>query len=463
MNTPENYYAILGVPPDADNDTVKRAYRQLARRFHPDLAGPAGALEMKRINRAYAVLGDDEKRQHYDTIISGVLDLRSHTSPRPQSRPHTPDDPDDVEFSGMHTFSTRGPFHAGPVIRSSLGVTSALSSVYTVHGILIAAGSLDGHGMLWQIHDDQVDPPVTFASDPAQTIESLRELRFSAAGSLLAGWGRLGLHAWGTYNGERLWSYPLLERAVSAHYSLDMVFLATQPGQRVLRMALPYLPPDEPLAPRSKGVRGTDLVSHDLTLANATLFDTLTCAEENMEKRQFWAIRMRALAHDARSLLTLSCAQVPHEQQQMAIVRSWDLTTRTKLGGKLQPQIRQALLVGTCADCTPPYAVNPDANMLAFVSGGNTIRICDINAGNYSELASGLMGGSSRMALSPDGTWLAVAREDSEVNEGVIDLWSVTTGQIMQKFYHPWQISALHFAEKHLIVALTDGTIQIWQ
>jgi WD40 repeat protein len=73
------------------------------------------------------------------------------------------------------------------------------------------------------------------------------------------------------------------------------------------------------------------------------------------------------------------------------------------------------------------------------------------------------MGGNSRLAISPDGEWLAVAREDSEVNEGVIDLWSTATGQIIQKFYHPWQISALHFADKQLVVAQTDGTIQVWQ
>ena len=43
MDVPDNYYAILGVPVDADEDTLKRAYRQLARRYHPDLAGEEGA------------------------------------------------------------------------------------------------------------------------------------------------------------------------------------------------------------------------------------------------------------------------------------------------------------------------------------------------------------------------------------------------------------------------------------
>jgi WD40 repeat protein len=58
---------------------------------------------------------------------------------------------------------------------------------------------------------------------------------------------------------------------------------------------------------------------------------------------------------------------------------------------------------------------------------------------------------------------VAVAREDSEVNEGVVDLWSVRQGQIVQKLYHPWQVSALHFADKRLFVALTDGTVQTWK
>src|SRR5437868_10391872 len=75
IDTPDNYYALLGVPIDANNDTLKRAYRQLARRYHPDLAGPEGAIQMKRINRAYDVLSDSEKRLKYDTIIGGVIDL----------------------------------------------------------------------------------------------------------------------------------------------------------------------------------------------------------------------------------------------------------------------------------------------------------------------------------------------------------------------------------------------------
>ncbi len=462
MDTPENYYATLGISFDADSDTIKRAYRQLARRYHPDMAGEAGAVQMKRINRAYAVLADPEQRQNYDLIMGGVVDLRNRGFARPRPRPQRPAEAEDSEFSGLNIFSTKGPLHAGPVIHNTHGIISALSSSQTVRCTLIAAGSLDGKGAIWQIIDGQATETIHFANDPALTIESLRALRFSAAGSLLAGWGRLGLHIWDAYHGTRLWSYALSERAVSAYYSLDVTLHITQNGQRYARMAAPHLPEDTQ-APRSWGVRGTDVVSHDLNTPADKLFDLLTCTEQVMENRQFWAIRMRALAQDAKTLVTLSCAQVPQEKQQMALVRRWDLSTKGRTGKKNRPLVAASILVGRCEDCGPPYSVTPDAAMLAFVSMGNKIRLCDTASGSYSEVASGTMGGSSRLALSPDAQWLAVAREDSEVNEGVIDLWSVTSGQIIQKFYHPWQISALHFAGKQLVVALTDGTIQIWQ
>src|SRR5438067_11899469 len=113
MDTTDNYYAILGVPIDADSETLKRAYRQLARRYHPDLAGPEGALQMKRINRAYDVLSDPEKRLNYETIIGGVLDLRKGRLTRSRPVAHKFDSTDDLEFSGLSILSTQGPVITG--------------------------------------------------------------------------------------------------------------------------------------------------------------------------------------------------------------------------------------------------------------------------------------------------------------------------------------------------------------
>ncbi len=62
-----DYYELLGVSRDADGDTLKRAYRRLARQFHPDINKEPGAEErFKEIGRAYEVLGDPQSRARYD-------------------------------------------------------------------------------------------------------------------------------------------------------------------------------------------------------------------------------------------------------------------------------------------------------------------------------------------------------------------------------------------------------------
>ncbi|HVB23757.1 MAG TPA: DnaJ domain-containing protein [Ktedonobacteraceae bacterium] len=463
FDTPDNYYGTLGVPIDANSDTIKRAYRQLARRYHPDIAGPEGAVQMKRINRAYDVLRDPQKRLNYDTILGGVVDLRNGglARPRPMARKFEPTE--DIEFSGLSIFSTKGPLHAGPRLQTQIGVISTISYVRTDDGERVGIGTLDGAGLCWRVGStDTQETQVRFAADPSLTVESLRELRFSPAGGLLAGWGRLGLHVWDTQDGSLLWSYALGQRAISAHYSLDVVLREHASGERGIVMALPIYS-DDPRGPRARGVRGTGVVSHIVGTAADALSEPLVCAEDDMEKRQFWAIRLRTLSRDARILLTLSCANVPQEKEQMIVIRRWDLTARSRFGGKLRPQISTSIIAGCCAECEPPYTMTPDVRTLAYRYAGHKVRLYDITNGLFSELPSGGMGGSARMAISPDAQWLAVAREDSEVNEGVVDLWSVPTGQLVQKMYHPWQISALHYTEKQLIVALTDGTVQIWQ
>lgn len=63
-----DYYAILGVSKDADEKTIKRAYRKLAREFHPDVNQDDKQAEQKfkEIGEAYAVLSDPDKRKKYD-------------------------------------------------------------------------------------------------------------------------------------------------------------------------------------------------------------------------------------------------------------------------------------------------------------------------------------------------------------------------------------------------------------
>ena len=64
----KDYYEIIGVPRDAKEEDIKKAYRKLARQFHPDLHPNDKGMEarFKEINEAYSVLSDPKKRSDYD-------------------------------------------------------------------------------------------------------------------------------------------------------------------------------------------------------------------------------------------------------------------------------------------------------------------------------------------------------------------------------------------------------------
>ena len=70
----DDLYKELGVARGASDDDVRRAYRKLAKEFHPDL-NPANRVaaeaRIKTVNAAFAILGDAEKRRQYD---AGLID-----------------------------------------------------------------------------------------------------------------------------------------------------------------------------------------------------------------------------------------------------------------------------------------------------------------------------------------------------------------------------------------------------
>ena len=65
----KDYYKIMGVARDASQDEIKRAYRKLARKYHPDVSKEKDAeARFKELGEAYEVLKDPEKRTAYDQL-----------------------------------------------------------------------------------------------------------------------------------------------------------------------------------------------------------------------------------------------------------------------------------------------------------------------------------------------------------------------------------------------------------
>ncbi|MCB9793250.1 MAG: J domain-containing protein [Alphaproteobacteria bacterium] len=107
-----DYYAVLGVAQDASADEIKKAFRNLARRYHPDVAGsePETVENFKRIKRAYDVLGDAEQRASYDRRRARAANRRKGRSRMPGGFYFwdQPDNEPDPEPSGSRYSRDRG-------------------------------------------------------------------------------------------------------------------------------------------------------------------------------------------------------------------------------------------------------------------------------------------------------------------------------------------------------------------
>jgi curved DNA-binding protein CbpA len=77
-------YAELGVSRDASSEEIRRAYRQVARRHHPDVSrDPGGPARFAAAARAYEILNDPAARARYDNRFPGPVPIRRSPKPRP--------------------------------------------------------------------------------------------------------------------------------------------------------------------------------------------------------------------------------------------------------------------------------------------------------------------------------------------------------------------------------------------
>ena len=88
MNDIKGYYAVFGVSEKASYKEIRHAYRQLARKYHPDRNNSAFAEEMiKRINAAFEVLSDETKRLLYDNMKFDSTSSDPDPAPSPEPAP----------------------------------------------------------------------------------------------------------------------------------------------------------------------------------------------------------------------------------------------------------------------------------------------------------------------------------------------------------------------------------------
>lgn len=83
----KDYYFILGVPRTATARDILRAYRELAKLYHPDRAGPQGTSSFQDIVEAYEILSDPERRRHYNHSLSDSVEVTPSPPPVGNVRP----------------------------------------------------------------------------------------------------------------------------------------------------------------------------------------------------------------------------------------------------------------------------------------------------------------------------------------------------------------------------------------
>ena len=103
----QDYYAILGVSPTATPRQIKRAYRALARRYHPDTrTGSAPTSLFHEIQVAYAVLSDPHRRQAYDRRRASDV---AQSPAAGADAPHAPETPISCQIlTSVASASVRG-------------------------------------------------------------------------------------------------------------------------------------------------------------------------------------------------------------------------------------------------------------------------------------------------------------------------------------------------------------------
>jgi hypothetical protein len=261
-----DYYAVLEVAPDADEAAIRLAFRRLARRYHPDVAGTGSAARMRLINVAYETLSDPERRRAYDAQRQPQKrqppDLASVWTREEPVPPPT--------GSASTTAPRRGPRVAtlqassGPLRRVATlqqrDETPIAALAFARDGAQVGAGLLDGRIALWDVASAHTITTLSFGAQ--KTAGVLQELRLSPTGAYAVAWGfQLGTRVWSVADGRTLWNTSMN----GPSGTIDAGLFDAPP---LIRIALPDAPlalaDDDPFRWAHDGRSGSAVLSRPL-------------------------------------------------------------------------------------------------------------------------------------------------------------------------------------------------------
>ncbi len=455
----EDYYALLEIPPDADEATIRLAFRKLARLYHPDVGGTGSLSRMQKLNIAYQTLSNPEQRQAYDARRQALTGQAVPTpSAPPPSAASTPGTPRRGPRSGSRHHSS-GPLHRIAALEAQ-DDTAVVAVAFTRSGTQVGMGLIDGRVLMWDVTSRRL--AVTLSFGPGAGAGVLQDLRLSADGTHAVAWGfQLGTRIWQVSDGRTLWNAG----TSGPSGTMDAVLLD---APAVIRLALPDAPlalaEEDPFRWAHLGRRGTAVFARPLRgPVDPTWAIPLRCPEGtggglfSDPPDAHWRVHQRYLSADGRRLLTYSTGRTSR-LPTARVLHIWELDRRTLLGAS---QSRRMVRVAEAIETLSfPLATTPDFSRVAINRQGEGVNIYTPGKGDQKVIATGAVPQDARIALSENGAYLAIARGAR------LDLWEVHDGRHVEEWQFTTEVTALAFAAQMtrplLGVGLRNGIVELW-
>lgn len=456
-----DYYAVLEVEPDADEATIRLAYRRLARRYHPDVAGTGDLTRMQQLNVAYRALSDPDRRAEYD-LSRGLPLANGKPSAPAQAEQPRPSSAGAAPRRDQRTGSAQS--SSGPMRRiaalQTRDDTPIAALAFANSGALLGAGLIDGRVQVWNAPASRLMTTLAFAGQSGAGV--LQELRLSPTGAYAVAWGfQLGTRVWRVSDSQGVWSTGIH----GPSGTMDAALFDSPP---FVRLALPDAPPalaeEDPFRWAHEGRKGSAILSRPLSGPVNPAWAIPVRAQESASGGLFseppderWRVHQRMLSADGRTLFTCSTGKTSH-LPTARILHVWELEHRGLRGGT-QPR-RIAQVARPVDEIGFPLAVTPDLTWAAAATMGRAVRLVSLRRDEQRLVQCEHVPDTARLALTHDGAYLALARENQ------LDLWDTRNSRHLQRWQFAAEVTTLTFAypSAHALLAagLRNGIVELW-